>query len=60
MNILYNERPLDMKNVDPCLEAVWLVAQSLLIADRYSGKYKTNIFQEHNYDVLYSQRGNIL
>ena len=33
---------------------------SVLIEDRDSGKYKTNIFLEHTYDLLYSQRGNIL
>ena len=33
---------------------------SVLIADRDSDKYKTNIFREHTYDLLYSQRGNIL
>ena len=33
---------------------------SVLIADRDSGKYKTNIFLEHTYDLLCSQRGNIL
>ena len=33
---------------------------SVPIADRDSGKYKTNIFREHTYDLLYSQRGNIL
>ena len=30
---------------------------SVLIADRDSGKYKTNIFREHTYDLLCSQRG---
>ena len=33
---------------------------SVLIADRDSGNYKTNIFREHTYDLLYSQHGNIL
>ena len=33
---------------------------SVLIADRGSDKYKTNIFRDHTYDLLYSQRGNIL
>ena len=57
-----------MKNVVPMSwgyvagrSVMWCtVMPSVLIADRDSGKYKTNIFREHTYDLLYSQRGDIL
>ena len=55
-----------MKNVVPmswdklCGWSLSDLMPSVLIADRDGGKYKANIFREHTYDLLYSQRGNIL